>query len=85
MFYLNDVLPNYIIIFTILNENMQVFLNHNVLNFIWCIDEEFSRYAYATFQNIIRKSNCISVKNEKDRGRFFNRMRTVIAGKLKKI
>jgi len=83
--YYNDVLLGHNTILTVLNESMQIFMNHNVLNFMRSTDENLCRYTFETFQNIMRKSNCISVNNEKDRVRFFNDMRNMIAAEMKNL
>lgn len=58
------------------------YLNHSVINFITTKDERFCEYIYQSIHNLIHKSSQISVVGEKDRNRFFNKLREVIhAGK----
>ena len=38
-------------------------------------DDSFAEYTYQHFQNILHKSTLISVVGEKERRRFFNRIR----------
>lgn len=59
------------------------YLNHSVINFITTRDEKFCEYIYQSIMNLIHKSSQISVVGEKDRRRFFNKLREVIhAGKM---
>ena len=54
------------------------YLNHSVINFITTRDERFNNYIYEAIMNLIHKSTQISVVGEKDRSRFFNRLRAEI-------
>jgi hypothetical protein len=51
------------------------FLSHSVINFVSTRDETFNTYMYNTLQNLIRKSTALSVNSERERTRFFNRVR----------
>lgn len=51
------------------------FLNHSVINYLGTRDERFNSYLFDTFQNLIKKSTQISRVGEKERTRFFNRIR----------
>ncbi|PWT77911.1 MAG: hypothetical protein C5B59_02785 [Bacteroidetes bacterium] len=64
--------------FAVLNDTKIVHINHSVLNFITTKDTRFVEYTYQHLQNIIRKSTLISDVGEKDRKRFFDRMREKI-------
>lgn len=58
------------------------YLNHSVINFITTRDERFNNYIYQSIMNLIHKSTQISVVGEKDRSRFFNKLReSIVAGK----
>jgi BetR domain len=57
------------------------YLNHSVINFITTRDPKFNNYIYESIMNLIHKSTQISVVGEKDRSRFFNRLREEIQGK----
>lgn len=76
--YHNEVFMGHNTILTVKHDQMQAFINHNVLNFMMTTDETFCRYTYRTFQNLMRKSSLISVTNERERSRFFNNLRRVI-------
>lgn len=83
--YHNEVFMGHNTILTVKHDQMQVFINHNVLNFMLCTDEDFCRYTYRTIQNIMRKSSLISVTNERERARFFNYLRNVIDSDMRKL
>ncbi len=51
------------------------YLNHSVINIIGTRDERFTSYIYDAFQNLIKKSTQLSHAGEKERIRFFNRIR----------
>ncbi len=51
------------------------FLPIHFLNYINTTDVAFAEYTYEHFQNILHKSTLISVVGEKERRRFFNRIR----------
>jgi hypothetical protein len=50
-------------------------LNHSVINFINTSDERFNTYMFDTMQNLIKRSTQLSNVGEKERYRFFNRIR----------
>jgi BetR domain len=54
------------------------FLNHSVIHYIITHDENFNNYLHESILNMTRKSTQISVIGEKNRSRFFNRMREKI-------
>lgn len=51
------------------------YLNHSVINFITTRDERFNQYIFESIRNLINKSTQISVVGEKDRSRFFSKIR----------
>lgn len=57
------------------------YLNHSVMNFITTRDTRFNNYIYDSIINLIHKSTQISVVGEKDRSRFFNKLREEIHGR----
>jgi len=60
--------------------NMKIaFLNHSVINYLSTRDERFTTYIYDSISNLIQKSTQISKIGQKDRSRFFNRLREKIA------
>jgi hypothetical protein len=58
-----------------LGEMKITYLNHSVINFITTRDTRFNNYMYESIMNLIHKSTQISVVGEKDRNRFFNKLR----------
>jgi len=58
-----------------LNSTKITFLNHSVINFVGTQDERFNAHMFDNFQNLIRKSTQLSSVGEKERTRFFNRIR----------
>jgi len=54
------------------------FLNHSVIDFISTRDDRFSNQIYHSLKNLISKSTQISVVGEKNRSRFFGRLRSKI-------
>ncbi len=62
-------------IFAELDTSKITFLNHSNFNFIATRDERFNNYMYDNLTNLIRKSTQISEVGERDRIKFFNRIR----------
>lgn len=58
-----------------LDINKITFLNHSVINFISTTDVKFNAFMYDSMQNLIKRSTQLSKVGEKERYRFFNRMR----------
>ena len=51
------------------------FLNHSVINFISTTDIKFNTFMHENMQNLVKRSTQLSNVGEKERYRFFNRMR----------
>jgi hypothetical protein len=66
-----------------LGEMKITYLNHSVINFITTRDTRFNNYIYESILNLIHKSTQISVVGEKDRSRFFDRLREEIYARKK--
>ncbi len=58
-----------------LDELKITFLNHSVINYIATKDVHFNEHMHDAIQNIIAKSTQLSRVGEKERTRFFNRIR----------
>lgn len=60
------------------------FLNHSVINFISTTDLKFNTFMFNMLQNLIKRSTQLSLVGEKERYRFFNRLRDKmkLAGRL---
>lgn len=62
-------------ILAVLDNMIITFINHSVINFLATRDKRFNNYMYKNLQNLIRKSTQLSIAGEKERARFFNRIR----------
>jgi hypothetical protein len=73
--YVNDlILGDNTLLFEL--DGMKVtILSHSIINFISTRDPSFNDYMYDVLRNLIKKSTAISVSSEKERLRFFNRIR----------
>ena len=79
--YINDFILGDNTYLPILNGKKMVFLVHSFLNYMNTKDAAFAEYSYQHFQNILHKSTLISIVGEKERRRFFNRIRENIEAK----
>ena len=61
-----------------LNNLKITFLNHSVINFVGTQDERFNAHVFDNLQNLIKKSTQLSKVGEKERIRFFHRIREKI-------
>ena len=71
----NDLVLGDNTILTELDGRRITFLNHSVINFVHTTDERFNDYTYNAIQNLMKRSTQLSNVGEKERYRFFNRMR----------
>ena len=71
-------------LFLELDLKRMTFLNHSVINFISTTDVKFNAFMNDTIQNLIKRSTQLSKVGEKERYRFFNRLRDKmkLAGRL---
>lgn len=64
-------------------DNVRVtFLNHSVLYFVGTRDVKFNSAMFKNLENIMKKSTLISTVGEKERSKFFNRIRHKIHNRL---
>ncbi len=77
--YYNEVLLGHNTLLGITGDSRIVFINHAIINYILTRNNTFCGNTQKFLDNLIRKSSMISTVNEKDRNRFFNRMREKIA------
>ena len=54
------------------------FLNHSFMHFVGTRDAYFNNAMYKNFNNLMQKSTLISTSGERDRIKFFNRIREEI-------
>lgn len=73
--YVNELILGDNTIFFELDNIRISFLNHSVINFIYTRDDAFNSYMFDNLQNLIKKSTSLSVSSERERTRFFNRIR----------
>lgn len=60
-------------------DDMKVtFLNHSFMHFIGTRDESFNNAIFSHFNKLMRRSTLISTSDQRDRIRFFNRLRNEI-------
>ena len=74
-FYNNELILGDNTVFAELDSMKLTFLNHSVFNFIGTRDERFNNHMHDNLQNLIRKSTMLSRVGEKDRIKFFSRIR----------
>lgn len=74
-FYNNELILGDNTGFAELDTMKVTFLNHSVFNFVVTRDERFNNHMYDNLQNLIRKSAKLSGVGEKDRIKFFSRIR----------
>lgn len=70
--YYNEVTIGDNTIFFDMGDRKMAFVTHNVLNLLSTANPEFCNETHKMLQNIIKKSNLISVVSEKQRNNFFN-------------
>ncbi len=61
-----------------MDEMKITFLNHSVINYVSTRDIEFNAHMQDAIKNLVRKSTQLSQVGEKERSRFFNRIRDKI-------
>ena len=65
-----------------LNNTKFTYVNHGVINYMITKDERFCNFTYNHFQNIMMRSIFISGNNEKERLRFFNKIKDKINNRI---
>ncbi|MBI1342676.1 MAG: hypothetical protein GC171_07080 [Terrimonas sp.] len=75
LLYNNELILGDNTIFFELEQQQVTILNHSIINFIATRDEAFNAYMYDVLQNLIKKSTPLSISGEKERTRFFNKIR----------
>lgn len=80
--YINEFILGDNTLLVQLDGSKVAYINHAVHNYIMTKDERFCDFTYNHFQNIIKRSTPISNVNEKDRKKFFNKMKDKIKNRL---
>jgi DNA-binding Xre family transcriptional regulator len=83
--YFNEVVTLDNSILAVLDGTKISFLTHSIFNFMVTRDLRFCEYAHENIQTLMRKSTLISSVSEKERLRFFNRMREKIHRRRKAV
>lgn len=81
--YNNELILGDNTVLTELDGKKLTFLNHSVINYISTTNEAFNDQMFGSIQNLIKKSSYLSVVGEKERTRFFNRIRNKIVSSSK--
>jgi transcriptional regulator with XRE-family HTH domain len=68
-----------------MNDIKLTFINHSVLYFVTTRDEQFNNAMFINLDNLMKKSTLISEVGEKERVRFFNRLRDKIQVKQRSL
>jgi hypothetical protein len=79
--YFNEIVTLDNSILAVLDESKVAFQNHTVVNFMMTRDMPFCNHMHETVQMLMRKSTLISSVSEKERLRFFKRMREKVHGR----
>jgi plasmid maintenance system antidote protein VapI len=74
----NDLITGDNCVLAEVGNNKVTYINHNLINFMYTRNENFNAHTFNTFQNAIRKSTQISEVGEKDRAKFFSRLKMKI-------
>ncbi len=82
-FFNNELILGDNTVLAVLDDLKLTFLNHSVINYISTRDENFNAHIYDALQNIIKKSTQLSSVGEKERSRFFNRIRNRVLSAAK--
>ena len=76
--YVNELILGDNTTFAELDGSRMTFLNYGVLFIVYTKDERFNEAMYDNLHNLIKKSTMISQSGEKERTRFFNKIREKI-------
>lgn len=73
--FVNELVLGDNTVFAELDDMKVTYLNHSVIDYIGTRDERFNEHMSDALQNLIKKSTQLSLVGEKERTRFFNRIR----------
>ena len=76
--FVNEIMLGDNTFHAVLDGKRVTFLNHSTINYIVTRDDGFTAYMQDVLDNLIRKSIQISISGEKERSRFFDRLRDKI-------
>ena len=81
-FFVNEFVIGDNTFFVELDESKITYLNYSVIYFLGTADKKFNNGMFLNLNNLIKKSTQISAVGEKDRKRFFNKLRKKIQAKI---
>lgn len=76
--YVNELILGDNTVFAKLDNSRITFLNYGVLQIVYTMDDRFNNAMGDNFDNLVKKSMMISQSGEKERFRFFNKLREKI-------
>ncbi|MBX3242153.1 MAG: hypothetical protein KIT80_14280 [Chitinophagaceae bacterium] len=79
-FYVNELILGNNTILLKLDDTDQAMITYNVLSYLICRDDRFVKKAYATFNNLLNSAALISKTGEKERNKFFNKLKEKVDG-----
>jgi len=72
---MHDMLGQHNTILLNLDGRKTSMISYSVFNYLITQDERFSAKAFETFNTLLSRSTLVSESGEKDRSRFFNKLR----------
>lgn len=78
-FYVNELILGNNTILLQLDEQRIAMITYNILNYLTCNDERFVNKAFDAYYNLLNRSAFISGTGEKERSKFFNKLREKVA------
>lgn len=70
--YYNEVFLGHNSVVVNIAGNLTSFINHGVMNYMGTTDTRFCNYTFNSLENTMKKSQVLSVVNEKERNRYFD-------------
>lgn len=74
-FYVNELILGNNTILLRLDDRETAMITYNILSYLSTSEERYVRKTFDTFHNLMKSATLISKTGEKDRNRFFNRLR----------
>ncbi|PZX53933.1 hypothetical protein LV84_03041 [Algoriphagus ratkowskyi] len=81
-FFVNEFIIGDNTFFATMDERKVTYLNHSVIYFHGTSDPKFNDAMFRNLENLIKKSNQISLVAEKERKQFFNKLRKKVTNQL---
>jgi plasmid maintenance system antidote protein VapI len=77
LFYNEVVIGDHTVLLR-LNDDYSCHISHNVINDLYTSNNKFAKESWDVMQNLVSRSTLISSSSEKERSKFFNRLRKKI-------